>query len=108
MSLPPADYRTFGDQIAADLLRWFLTLDPSEDQLRAIRANGPGQHLIVSVELPVIGHITHASADEPFLAAPSTARDDHAGGWRARLPALWAAGRRAAYDVRESLVKDLP
>jgi AraC-like DNA-binding protein len=29
---------------------------------------GPGQYLIVSVELPVIGHITHASADEPFLA----------------------------------------
>jgi AraC-like DNA-binding protein len=29
---------------------------------------GPGQFLVVSVELPVIGHITRASADEPFLA----------------------------------------
>jgi len=29
---------------------------------------GPGQFLVVSVELPVIGHLVHASADEPFLA----------------------------------------
>jgi AraC-like DNA-binding protein len=29
---------------------------------------GAGQFLIVSVELPVVGHITQASADEPFLA----------------------------------------
>jgi AraC-like DNA-binding protein len=29
---------------------------------------GPGQFLVVSVDLPVIGHITHARADEPFLA----------------------------------------
>jgi AraC-like DNA-binding protein len=29
---------------------------------------GVGQFLIVSVELPVIGHITQASEDEPFLA----------------------------------------
>jgi AraC-like DNA-binding protein len=29
---------------------------------------GAGQFLIVSVELPVLGHITQASADEPFLA----------------------------------------
>jgi AraC-like DNA-binding protein len=29
---------------------------------------GAGQFAVVSVELPVIGHITHASADEPFLA----------------------------------------
>ena len=29
---------------------------------------GAGQFLIVSVELPVIGHIAQASADEPFLA----------------------------------------
>jgi AraC-like DNA-binding protein len=29
---------------------------------------GPGQFLVVSVDLPVTGHITHASADEPFLA----------------------------------------
>jgi AraC-like DNA-binding protein len=29
---------------------------------------GPGQFLIVSVELPVIGHIVLASPDEPFLA----------------------------------------
>jgi hypothetical protein len=30
-------------------------------------AYGVGQFLIVSVELPVIGHIVQASADEPFL-----------------------------------------
>jgi AraC-like DNA-binding protein len=30
---------------------------------------GPGQFLVVSVDLPVVGHITRASADEPFLAA---------------------------------------
>jgi AraC-like DNA-binding protein len=30
---------------------------------------GAGQFLVVSVELPVIGHVTQASADEPFLAS---------------------------------------
>ncbi len=29
---------------------------------------GPGQFLVVSVELPVVGHITHATVAEPFLA----------------------------------------
>jgi AraC-like DNA-binding protein len=29
---------------------------------------GPGQFLVVSVDLPVIGHLVQASADEPFLA----------------------------------------
>jgi AraC-like DNA-binding protein len=29
---------------------------------------GAGQFLVVSVDLPVIGHITQGSADEPFLA----------------------------------------
>jgi AraC-like DNA-binding protein len=29
---------------------------------------GPGQFLVVSVELPVIGHLVRASADAPFLA----------------------------------------
>jgi AraC-like DNA-binding protein len=29
---------------------------------------GPGQFLVVSVDLPVIGHITHATLEEPFLA----------------------------------------
>src|SRR6266851_4580173 len=29
---------------------------------------GPGQFLVVSVDLPVIGCLVHASADEPFLA----------------------------------------
>ena len=29
---------------------------------------GPGQFLVVSVELPVIGHLVQASAEEPFLA----------------------------------------
>ena len=29
---------------------------------------GPGQFLVVSVELPVIGHLVRASVDEPFLA----------------------------------------
>jgi AraC-like DNA-binding protein len=31
-------------------------------------AYGPGQFVITSVELPVIGHIVQASAEEPFLA----------------------------------------
>jgi AraC-like DNA-binding protein len=29
---------------------------------------GTGQFLVVSVDLPVVGHITHGSRDEPFLA----------------------------------------
>jgi AraC-like DNA-binding protein len=29
---------------------------------------GPGQFLVVSVELPVIGHVTQATIEEPFLA----------------------------------------
>jgi hypothetical protein len=29
---------------------------------------GPGQFLVVSVELPVIGHVTHATVEEPILA----------------------------------------
>jgi len=29
---------------------------------------GPGQFLVVSVELPVIGHVTQATVEEPFLA----------------------------------------
>src|SRR3954470_10391136 len=29
---------------------------------------GPGQFLVVSIELPVIGHITQATVKEPFLA----------------------------------------
>jgi AraC-like DNA-binding protein len=29
---------------------------------------GPGQFLVVSVDLPVVGHITHATVEEPFLA----------------------------------------
>jgi AraC-like DNA-binding protein len=29
---------------------------------------GPGQFLVVSVELPVIGHVTRATIEEPFLA----------------------------------------
>ncbi|HWX96090.1 MAG TPA: AraC family transcriptional regulator [Solirubrobacteraceae bacterium] len=29
---------------------------------------GPGQFLVVSVELPVIGHITRATVEDPFLA----------------------------------------
>src|ERR1700716_3765562 len=31
-------------------------------------AYGPGQFVITSVELPVVGHIVRASAEEPFLA----------------------------------------
>jgi AraC-like DNA-binding protein len=31
-------------------------------------AYGPGQFLVVSVELPVIGHVTRATVEEPFLA----------------------------------------
>jgi hypothetical protein len=37
---------------------------------------GAGQFLIVSVELPLTGHITHASADEPFLAFVLTLRPE--------------------------------
>src|SRR4029077_13058566 len=29
---------------------------------------GPGQFLVVSVDLPVIGHVTQADVEEPFLA----------------------------------------
>ena len=28
---------------------------------------GPGQYLVASVDLPITGHYTHASADEPAL-----------------------------------------
>jgi AraC-like DNA-binding protein len=35
---------------------------------------GPGQFLVVSVDLPVTGNIAHASADRPFLAAVLTLR----------------------------------
>jgi AraC-like DNA-binding protein len=37
---------------------------------------GPGQFLVVSVELPVIGHITHATVQEPFLAVVLELRPD--------------------------------
>jgi AraC-like DNA-binding protein len=37
---------------------------------------GPGQFLVVSVELPVIGHITHATVEEPFLAVILELRPD--------------------------------
>ena len=37
---------------------------------------GPGQFLVVSVELPVIGHITHATVKEPFLAVVLELRPD--------------------------------
>jgi AraC-like DNA-binding protein len=37
---------------------------------------GPGQFLVVSVELPVIGHITHATVVEPFLAVVLELRPD--------------------------------
>jgi AraC-like DNA-binding protein len=37
---------------------------------------GPGQFLVVSVELPVIGHITHATVEEPFLVVVLELRPD--------------------------------
>jgi AraC-like DNA-binding protein len=37
---------------------------------------GPGQFLVVSVELPVIGHITHATVEEPFQAVVLELRPD--------------------------------
>jgi AraC-like DNA-binding protein len=37
---------------------------------------GPGQFLVVSVQLPVIGYVSHASAREPFLAAVLTLRPE--------------------------------
>ena len=37
---------------------------------------GPGQFLVVSVELPVVGHITHATVEEPFLAVVLELRPD--------------------------------
>jgi len=37
---------------------------------------GPGQFLIVSVELPLVGHIAQASADEPLLAFVLELRPD--------------------------------
>jgi AraC-like DNA-binding protein len=37
---------------------------------------GPGQFLIVSVELPLVGHVAQASADEPLLAFVLELRPD--------------------------------
>jgi AraC-like DNA-binding protein len=37
---------------------------------------GPGQFLVVSVELPVIGHIIHATVEAPFLAVVLELRPD--------------------------------
>lgn len=37
---------------------------------------GPGQFLVVSVELPLVGNITRASVDEPLLAFVLTLRPD--------------------------------
>ena len=37
---------------------------------------GAGQFLVVSVELPLMGHVTRASADEPFLAMVMTLRPE--------------------------------
>ena len=37
---------------------------------------GPGQFLVVSVELPVIGHVTRATVEEPFLAFVLELRPD--------------------------------
>lgn len=37
---------------------------------------GPGQFLVVSVELPVMGHVTQASAEEPLLAVVLTLRPE--------------------------------
>jgi AraC-like DNA-binding protein len=37
---------------------------------------GPAQFLVVSVELPVIGHITQATVEEPFLAVVLELRPD--------------------------------
>ena len=43
---------------------------------------GPGQFLVVSVELPVIGHLVQASADEPFLAFVLELRPAKIAAWR--------------------------
>jgi AraC-like DNA-binding protein len=59
---------------------------------------GSGQFLVVSVELPVIGHITHATVEEPFLAVVVELRPE-------RIAALLletaqaATGRPAAADA---------
>jgi AraC-like DNA-binding protein len=59
---------------------------------------GPGQFLVVSVELPVIGHITHATVEEPFLAVVLELRPE-------RIAALLletapaATGRSGAADA---------
>jgi AraC-like DNA-binding protein len=59
---------------------------------------GPGQFLVVSVDLPVIGHITHATAEEPFLAVVLELRPE-------RIAALLletaptATARRGAVDA---------
>jgi AraC-like DNA-binding protein len=40
----------------------------------SVFAYGPGQYLLVSVDLPVTAHITHASREQPFLAFGMTLR----------------------------------
>jgi hypothetical protein len=38
----------------------------------SVFAYGAGQYLIVSVDLPVTAHVTHASREQPFLAVGMT------------------------------------
>lgn len=56
---------------------------------------GAGQFLIVSVELPVIGHIVQASADEPFLAFVLKLRAERIAALLLETAAAPTAGMRA-------------
>jgi AraC-like DNA-binding protein len=57
---------------------------------------GPGQFLVVSVELPVIGHITKATVEEPFLAVVLELRPERIA---ALLLETAAAARQGVVDA---------
>jgi hypothetical protein len=59
-------------------------------------AYGPGQLTIVPVELPVVGHITQASPEEPFLAFVLRLRPERIATLLAETTPLTTAAPRAA------------
>src|SRR5260370_1015443 len=63
---------------------------------------GPGQFLVVSVDLPVIGCLVHASADEPFLAFVLELRPPRSGSGRRGRPAWrgWPPPRSPATSAQ--------
>ena len=59
---------------------------------------GPGQFLVVSVDLPLTGHITQAGADEPFLGVVLELRAERIAALLLETPPA-AAARPGAVDV---------